>query len=147
MMLKSFWTSHLQMMNGLENWTGRQKGIPKGVDETHIKVASSHMVFSLRSDFQKVCYYSLTFKHQVNKGQWFRTYFWGWEEIGRIPSELRPPLSTSGYLKGNPYKYNMFWQFLFDYCRISCKKYGPMDWCLIDIPFLKQNRMTNLLQK
>ena len=37
MLLKSFWTSHLQMMNVLEplfcNWTGRQKGIPNGVDE------------------------------------------------------------------------------------------------------------------
>ena len=40
MLLKSFWTSHLQMMNGLEpifkNWTGRRKGVPKGVDETHL---------------------------------------------------------------------------------------------------------------
>jgi hypothetical protein len=39
MLLISFWTSHLQMMNGLEpqfsNWTGRQKGIPKGVNENH----------------------------------------------------------------------------------------------------------------
>ena len=39
MLLKSFWTSHLKMMNGLEplfyNWTGRRKGIPKGVNETH----------------------------------------------------------------------------------------------------------------
>ena len=39
MLLKSLWTSHMQMMNGLEplfkNWTGRRKGIPKGVDETH----------------------------------------------------------------------------------------------------------------
>ena len=39
MLLKSFGTNHLQMMNGLEplvkNWTGRWKGIPKGVDETH----------------------------------------------------------------------------------------------------------------
>ncbi len=40
MMLKSFWTSHFQMMNGLKplfyNWTGRQKGVSKGVDETHL---------------------------------------------------------------------------------------------------------------
>ena len=39
MMLTSFWTSHLQMINRLEPLfqigTGRQKGIPKGVDETH----------------------------------------------------------------------------------------------------------------
>ena len=38
-MLKSFWTSHLQMINWLEslfqNGTGRWKGTPKGVDETH----------------------------------------------------------------------------------------------------------------
>ena len=41
MMLKSFWTSHLQMMNRLEplfeNWTGRWKGIPKDVDETNLR--------------------------------------------------------------------------------------------------------------
>ena len=41
MMLKSFWTSHLQMMNRLGpllyNWTGRRKGIPKGVDETNLR--------------------------------------------------------------------------------------------------------------
>ena len=40
MLLKSFRTSHLQMMNRLEplfsNWTDRQKGIPKGVDETQL---------------------------------------------------------------------------------------------------------------
>ena len=39
MLLKSFWTSHLQIMNGLEplfyNCSGSRKGIPKGVDETH----------------------------------------------------------------------------------------------------------------
>ena len=33
------WKTNLQITNGLEpqfwNWTGRQKGIPKGVDETH----------------------------------------------------------------------------------------------------------------
>ena len=38
-MLKSFYTSYLQMMNRLEplflNWTGRREGTPKGVDETH----------------------------------------------------------------------------------------------------------------
>ena len=38
MLLKSFWTSHLQMVKVLEllfkNWTGGQKGRPKGVDET-----------------------------------------------------------------------------------------------------------------
>ena len=41
MMLKSFWTSHLQMMNRLEplfeNWTGRSKRIPKDVDETNLR--------------------------------------------------------------------------------------------------------------
>ena len=39
MMLKSFWTSHLHIMNGLESlfysWTGRRMGIPKVVDETY----------------------------------------------------------------------------------------------------------------
>ena len=48
MLLKSLWTSHLQMMNGLEplfyNWTGRQKGISKGVDETHHSAVSKFKI-------------------------------------------------------------------------------------------------------
>ena len=48
MLLKSFWTSHLQMMNWLEplpyNWTGRRKGIPIGVDQTQM---SSHRAWLL----------------------------------------------------------------------------------------------------
>ena len=41
MRLKSFWISQFQIMNRLElllyNWTGRQKGIPNGVDETLLR--------------------------------------------------------------------------------------------------------------
>ena len=43
MLLKSFWTISLQMMNGPEplflKWTDRWKGIPKGVDvDWHLSV-------------------------------------------------------------------------------------------------------------
>ena len=49
MLMKSFWTSHLQMLNGLEplfyNWTCRWKGILKGVDETHQRSVNFKMSF------------------------------------------------------------------------------------------------------
>ena len=52
MLLKSSWTSHLQIMNRLKplvyNWTGRRKGTPKGVDETHPCI--------LGAGFKKVVY-------------------------------------------------------------------------------------------
>ena len=52
MMLKSFWTSHLQMMNKLEPLfyygTGRWKNIPKDVDETtYMNVPAAPLLFML----------------------------------------------------------------------------------------------------
>ena len=51
-LLKSFWTSHLQMMKGQEplflNWTGKRKGIPKGVDETLLNLIQSKPIFSVK---------------------------------------------------------------------------------------------------
>ena len=69
-MLKSFGTSHLQMMNGPEplfyNWTGRQKEKPKFVDETHL--------WNIHTIVQKevFCFQSLAF------------YWWNSKRFGYI---------------------------------------------------------------